>query len=174
MRFNKLNEQTALIQQCVSLKFNKCVALRTQLWLQLWLKDVIGSFYFWAQVCVLQLSVTDNLSGVHDWFLTRAAWKHTQIPANDTKVIFSIFSRFSAPRLLVCFDGSGTKAAVFLLTKLFILFLSVENNKTLNPGRAQEPYAPRWLSAKSGFSSFKPKALRFGGSSLLAHYGWIV
>lgn len=79
------------------------------------------------------------------------------------------------PRFWAClppcwvYSGSDSNAAASLLTKLFILVLSVENNKTWNPGRAGEPYVPRSLFSKSGFASFSPKALTFGPSCLLPH-----
>lgn len=87
------------------------------------------------------------------------------------KVNFSSFPQFSAslpPRCML--RGSDTNTAVSLPTKVFILVLSVENNKTLNPGRAGEPYVTCSLSSKSSFASFSPNALTFGDSCLLPHF----
>lgn len=91
---------------------------------------------------------------------------------NNKKASFSSFPHFSACYLPPCvYRGSDTNTAVSLLTKRFILVLSVENNKTLNPRRAGEPYVPCSMSSKSSFASFSPKALiGFGGSCLLPHF----
>lgn len=65
------------------------------------------------------------------------------------KQFFSSLCHFSACVLPPCVhSASDSNTAASLLTKRFILVASVENNKTLNPGRAGEPYVPCCLSSK--------------------------
>lgn len=96
---------------------------------------------------------------------------------NSSNTGFSGFHHFSACYLSNCLHGGcDTSAAVSPPTKLFVLVLSAENNKALNPGRAEKPHVPCSLSSKSSFASFSLKALTFRGPCLLPHLwgSWVI
>lgn len=116
-------------------------------------KKRILDFAFW---CVNHM--TDSPAASHKNIF------RCEIPANDTKVCF--ISLPCSP-LAVCSKGSDTKKVVSPLTKLFILFLSVGNNKTLNPGWAPEPYAPWSLSL---LCLILPEAALGLGFCFLSHF----
>lgn len=93
--------------------------------------------------------------------------------ANNAKAGFCSFFLISQPAASLPHSvhrGSDTSTAASLLTKLFILVLSVENNKTLNPRRAGEPYVPCSLSFEG--ADLPPphqRRLDLGGFCLLTH-----
>lgn len=87
---------------------------------------------------------------------------------NEKKSCFLKFPSFLIVLPPSLCKGSDTNIAAFLLTKLLILVLSVENNKTLNPGRAGEPYVPCSLSfERAALPPSYQRRFRFGGSCLL-------